>query len=458
MIRLLKIHKSADMREMMPSNAAQLFASRRQPRLAQRVSEAEGFAQICSIGDFLDYCPHPFTASWPFTPYLKLFDIQELPGTKTIRIIGALSADKKALKDFIKHTPSPALSNHLHFVSEKKLLTPLEEGQWMWLPKGELVRELLVQWWRSQLKKRNFHFISTPSCASTPSLLHRHRECYLKTGYDNLAEIAYLSVPENSNEGNGLFEPQSAFSDRLTCFFLMENFLQSCISSLQFILEIPKILGFEFQIVLGLSTAKGSRQDGAARAQRQSLLRAALEKAGLKYAVEKTSAIRSEMQIELRLLDALGRSWSGPFISIIPTEIKEPALVCSAFGMMERLVGLIVERYSGNLPLWLAPEQVRLIALSNDAEQYAGRVQHRLKNEGIRSEVDSEASTLGHRLYRAISDSIPFTAIVGDREVSAQTLTVRVHGVQEEECMDVDALCERIHKTMNVGVESESQN
>src|SRR5438045_787379 len=121
---------------------------------------------------------------------------------------------------------------------------------------------------------------------------------------------------------------------------------------------------------------------------------AVLEKSGLNYVVENDYKSGSEARIEVKLADALGRFWSGPFMAV-PVHAQTPTLICSMFGTMERLVGLILEHYQGILPLWLAPEQARLIPLSEEASRYASQIHRTLENEGIRCEIDTQDTDLG---------------------------------------------------------------
>ena len=134
----------------------------------------------------------------------------------------------------------------------------------------------------------------------------------------------------------------------------------------------------------------------------------------------------------------------GPMQGLVPLHTQGHALVCSMFGTMERFIGLALERYQGALPLWLAPEQARLIPLSKGARRYASQIHRTLKNEGIRSEIDTQDTELGSRLYQAIAQKIPFAVIMGDRELHTGDLVVRMHGSQQEERMNVDALCKCI--------------
>jgi threonyl-tRNA synthetase len=321
---------------------------------------------------------------------------------------------------------------------EQKLFLPLNEGHWLWLPKGESVRQLLLAQWKRITCREKFNCISTADGES--SLEDLHRECFLKTGVDKLAEIARIPQPIENTACEGLFETQSGFSDRLTQFCNEENFLQSCISSLHFILEMPRILGFEFQLILGLSSAKGAR-----RKQVGEVLKAALEKSSLEYTTEKTYNVGSEAQIEVRLPDALGRLWKGPYISV-STQTDMLTLSCSLFGTMERFVALVLERSAGQLPLWLTPEQVRLIPLTEKAGRYTAQVQQSLESAGIRSTIDGRSNALGSRLYQAIAEKVPFAVIVGNREVEAEELVVKALGSHKDERMNSDALKERIER------------
>jgi threonyl-tRNA synthetase len=441
MQRLLKANVRLKKREMLASNAAEFFASRSQNGLAEKLSTLDGLATICEINDFFDYCPYDFSLEWPFPPQIKLIETEEIEheGQPAIRIIGALATDKQALKALLK-APSPIASNHRKFAVEQKLLIPLEDGHWAWLPKGELLRQILLAEWQKIIVKEKFHTVSTycpDHREDGTALLRCHQEVFSQTKICNLAEVAYFSFENDTSSQEGLFETKTGFTDRLTLFCTEENFLQSCISYLHFILEMPRILGFEYQLTLGQSTAK--------RTKYYRILQEILEKKGLKYVVEKNYRSGSEAWIEVKCADAMGRLWSGPFMSV-PEKMQVPTLVCSLLGTMERLVGLMLEQNTGVLPLWIAPEQVRLLLLSDEARPYAERVQCALENKGVRSVIDEQKGDLGSRLYQAIMEKIPFAVILGDREMRAETLVVRALGSKKEERMDVDALASRIRE------------
>lgn len=459
MIRMFKERPQIKKREMLASNAAELFISRSQPLLAEMLQEIPGLVSICEIKDFLDFCPYLFSSHWPSTLHIKLFDADHISSQEhsITRIIGAVSEDKQTLKTLLK-APSPISLKHTRFAIEEKLFLSQDDGHWIWQPKGEVMKQLLLQRWRSLIAAEGFATISTLCPLYTDpeaSLLRMHRECHLKSNVNKLAEIAYFPHAIEGDASEGLFHTKMGFSDRLIQFSSEENFLQTCISSLRFILEMPKILGFEFQLTLGgFSTGKraqGSKKEHSKLNGRR-IFQTALERSGLNYTVEHDAADEDrsayEAWIEVKLPDALGRLWRGPFMSI-PAQAQTPMLVCSVFGTMERLVGLILERYAGMLPMWLAPEQVRLILISEEARCYTERVHRTLEHEGIRSIVDDHSADLKSRLYQAIAEKIPFAVIIGNREWQAENLVVRTLGSQQEERMNVDALCNRIRCESN---------
>ena len=460
MVQLYREQKEITIREMVPSNASAYFSSTRQRALATRMKEIEGgLVQMCQFGHFMDYCPHPFVKTWPFKPFFTLFEIDNLPGQGT-RIIGALFPDKNELKAFVKEIPSLNAFNHVRLSQEASLLAPLEDNVWLWLPQGEIIRETLVSWWKKEITKQSFHLVSTPFSLIDAghkgiehAILSCHQACFEHSGHAKLAEIAYLSNEKNSTSVNALLEPTGFFSDRLTLFCHEEFFLQTCISSLQSILKMPRILGFEFHVVLGLSTARGS-QHGGKRKEKYQACRKALESLALEYVEETSYRTDSEVWIEIKIADALGRYWSGPSISVPSFSTgkgTKASLTCSMFGAMERLVALLLEKTAGIIPLWLAPEQVRFIVMSEKAKAYAETLRRKLLDGGIRCGIDAGTTELRERLHRTLQEKIPYVICVGENELKTQTLPVRMLGAKQEERMSIEALCEVI-KTVNVGV------
>src|SRR4029077_8220703 len=123
-----------------------------------------------------------------------------------------------------------------------------------------------------------------------------------------------------------------------------------------------------------------------ARSKGQALLRQALEKVGIDYVVEKNYRVGILASVEVRFADSLGRGWTGPFLSVPE---KGSMLIRSTFGSLERLTALLLEKRGGWLPLLLAPEQVRILVASSNAESYADQVFETLRTHGVRATFES---------------------------------------------------------------------
>ena len=156
-------------------------------------------------------------------------------------------------------------------------------------------------------------------------------------------------------------------------------------------------------------------------------------------------------RIEIRLVDALGREWTGPAVGFdfrVPEclglryqgaddEMHTPLmLVRSTFGSIERFVAILVEHYAGRFPLWLAPEQVRILPVAERHLNYAQTVCQRLVQEGIRATVDVRRENLGFRIHAFEEAKVPFVVVIGDREESRRVLAVR-QSLQEKQVNDV---------------------
>ncbi len=460
MVQLYRQNNPLVLKEMVPSNAVAFFNSIRQKHLAQQMKELEGgLAQLCQLGHFVDYCPYPFIQSWPFKPFFTLFEI--LPGKRT-RIIGAVFSDKNELKAFTKNLPALQRVNHSHLCTEMQLMMPLNENRWMWLPQGETLRTILLKFWRQELVKQKFQFLSSPHASpgkKTPEQLvfSHHQACFELTGQARLAEILYLSNKKHEGSANALLESAEYFTDRFTFFCDDEIFLQTCISSLQSILKMPRILGFELQIVLGSSTAKGHRSKEK-RKEIYQVLRKALELSSLEYIEEIDYRPDCEAWIEIRIEDALGRLWNGPFIGVPSLSTgKGKQAFCSMFGAMERFVALLLEKTEGVLPVWLAPEQVRLVVVNKEGAIFARTLHDKLVSEGIRASIDEQPIELRASLHQTVREKVPYVICVGEKDVTASTFPVRKWGAKQEERMTLEALCEVI-KTVNWEWDSELQN
>lgn len=349
--------------EMMPMNAADLMMHQKQPLVAARLRRFGGTtAQMCKIGVMADFCPEEFSteSNLGFFKLIEGIDLQD-PDKKHVRIVGALAEDKAELKGIVKQG-LPSKKGHMTRVSSMKLLQPLDEmGAWAWLPKGLMLREAFCAIWNRECVKKNVTLVSTPYSflpLEDPIAVRGYFESLASAGLSRAAELLWSSNEAEEGEGEGLFSTHVSYSDRGYLICAPEKLLEETISFLQFILKIPKILGFEFEIVLSVSCAGNQGK----RKKASTLLEQALKTSGLEYTVCKVYSKGEHARIELLIPDALGRKWPGPFMSY--PELARDAtcgevLVFSAFGSLERLIALLLENQERAVPFEELLEQVR---------------------------------------------------------------------------------------------------
>ncbi|MGC2595301.1 MAG: His/Gly/Thr/Pro-type tRNA ligase C-terminal domain-containing protein [Rhabdochlamydiaceae bacterium] len=442
--------------EMMPSNAAELMRHHHQTIVAEQLKQIQrATVEMGQIGDFIAFFPQTLMKGLSI-PFFKVLegDSREVSVGKATRIIGAACDDKETLKQIAKQ-PSISSQSHLKLAPAIDFCAPMgEEGMWYWCPKGEQVRQQWIEWWRAECVKQNFDLIASPTPfidkGGEESISHSHREYFLRFGKEKIAEMALISNGDYSDLSLGLFSPKTFFGDRIHRFCSDEKLLEECISSLPFILKIPKILGFKFEIVLSVSSEGAKR----AKAKGALLLRQVLEKTGLDYTLEKEYRVGTLASIDIQIADSLGRRWTGPFLRIPDIAMpigKGSMVILSAFGSLERMCALLLEKNQGWLPFWLAPQQVRILVANDKTDLYAKRVYETLNTQGFRVAIESGKEPLKARLYRAIVEKVPYILLLGEREERGEVLTIRTYGGSEEQTLSLDEFCIRLKREMGSG-------
>ena len=192
----------------------------------------------------------------------------------------------------------------------------------------------------------------------------------------------------------------------------------------------------------------------------QAIINAAKDK-GLNFVIEEGEAAFYGPKLDFMVKDALGRSWQLGTIQVdynLPerfnltykgsdNEMHRPVMIHRApFGSMERFVAILLEHTGGNFPLWLMPEQVSILSLSEKYENYAEKVLNLLENDEIRALVDNRNETIGKKIREAEMNKIPYMLIVGEQEAKDGTVAVRKHGEGDLGTMTVEAFSKLIQE------------
>lgn len=336
--------------EMVPSNAMGLLRSRGLVALAEQVgSSEEKLIELIQLGDFA--APFPFALPAVFSAsHFRLIEAFSI-GSSQVRVVG-VAGDKQEVKALLKQ-PLPSSFAHRCLIETQELFTYLPpEEAWVWRPKGEKLRAEWIEWWKQTCAQHAVSVIATPA-----PFLHKGDEaaltaCHLHymqaTGEHRTAELAQVAIDEVVEEG--LLSPRVAWVDRVYILTPCEKLVDELISSLQFILQIPKILGFEYEVIVSLSGGGSKKRREVSLAA----VRKALQVLRIQATEEKRKDLTGVISVELSVLDALGRGWTGPFLKVIcsGSALKEErVIVRSVFGSLERFVALLLERRERGLSL-----------------------------------------------------------------------------------------------------------
>ena len=220
---------------------------------------------------------------------------------------------------------------------------------------------------------------------------------------------------------------------------------------------------FGFELDFEVSTRPTERLgDDAIWDRAEATLKRALDRKQIPYRIDEGGGAFYGPKIDIKFRDAIGRLWQGPTIQLdfnLPDRFEleytgpdnrphRPAMIHRAiYGTLERFIGNLIEHFAGAFPVWLAPEQVRVIPISDAQAEAAHKLASRLKGAGLRVHVDARGETLNYRIREGELQKVPYMAVLGQREVEADSLALRVRGAgKKQEVMPVSAFIERIRE------------
>jgi threonyl-tRNA synthetase len=222
---------------------------------------------------------------------------------------------------------------------------------------------------------------------------------------------------------------------------------------------LRETFGFEYRLDLATRPEKKIGDDAQWEVA-EVALRRALERKQLTFGLDEGGGAFYGPKIDVKLRDAIGREWQGTTIQLdyqLPERFQleytgadnrghRPVMIHRAiFGTIERFVGCLIEHFAGAFPVWLAPEQVRVIPITEEQADAASAVTDRLAVAGIRAALDDRNDTLNYRIRDAELMKVPFMAVVGKREVADGTVAVRARGAtKKQEVIAVDRFEERV--------------
>jgi threonyl-tRNA synthetase len=274
-----------------------------------------------------------------------------------------------------------------------------------------------------------------------------------------LSELGTIYRHERLGTLHGLLRIRGGTMDDAHIVCTADQLVDEILNVFDLTLEIHRTFGFS-EPVVNLSTRPGDMAigDEAMWTQATDTLRAALERSGLEYSVAEGEGAFYGPKVDFHFRDAIGRLWQLTTVQCdfaLPERFDmeymgednqrhRPVMVHRAIlGTIERFVGVLIEHYAGAFPLWLAPEQVRVVPVADRHAEEAHGLASRLRQHGLRAEVDDSRETVPKKVRAAQVMKVPYTLVMGDREIEAGTVAVRDREGHEVRGVPLDVFLER---------------
>ena len=455
-------------------------------------------------GDFIDLCRGPHVESSAEIGAVKLLSVAgsyfrgDENNKMLQRIYGTAFATAEDLKEYLNRIEEAAKRDHRKLGTELELFGFSEQigpGLVLWHPKGALIRHLVETAWKEEHYKNGYQLLYTPHIGQSvlwgtsghldfyhdgmyspmqidekdyyakPMNCPFHIEVYRSRlrSYRELplrwAELGTVYRYEKSGSLHGLMRVRGFTQDDAHIICTPESIEEEIAEVLRFSLYINRMFGFtDIKPYLATRPAKAVGEPER-WAKAIDSLEKAVAKAGLECEVDEGGGAFYGPKIDLKIKDAIGREWQTTTIQFdfnLPERFDmtyigadgqkhRPYMVHRALlGSLERFFGILVEHYAGAFPLWLAPEQARILPVSDKLVDQAMAIRDEMRKAGFRVEVDPQAAGLGAKIREARSARLPYIFVLGDREAAEGTLAVRSRREGELGAMKIAEIIEKM--------------
>ncbi len=492
--------------EFSKPEALRLFRELGQELKVELIEEKGGETVTCyRQAHFIDFCLGPHVPSTGYIQNFRLLSVSGVywkgdeKGKQLQRIYGTAFFDKKALKGYLRLVEEAKNRDHRKLGSELDLFSfneSLGAGMILWHPKGGTVRRLIEDYWHEEHIRDDYDFLYTPHFAKLdvwrqsghtefyeamyPPLLIDEVEYELKPmncpfhimvyksrprSYRELplrwAELGTVYRYERSGVLHGLMRVRGFTQDDAHIFCSRDQLEEEIKKVIALALRLLRTFGFtEFDVFLSTRPDKYAGAEADWEEATQSL-RQAMESTDLAFQLDEGQGVFYGPKIDIKIRDALRRSWQCTTIQLDfnlserfdlhyvgqDGKLHRPFLVHRALlGSLERFFGVLIEHYNGNFPVWLAPIQVIILPIADRHNDYARSLDRKFKDGGIRSSVDLRREKVGYKIRDAETQKIPMILIVGDKEVSQGTTSLRIHTVGDKGQINPDEFLEKIRE------------
>ena len=485
--------------------AIQAMEEREEPYKIELLNELPEDEEISFYrqGEYLEMCAGPHVA---YTSAVRAFKLLSVAGAywrgdeknkMLTRIYGTSFPNEELLEEYLNRLEEAKKRDHRKLGKELGLFALLEEGPGFpfFLPKGLILKNLLIDYWRKIHAREGYMEISTPV------MLNRqlwetsgHWEHYMDKMYTTLIDgedfaikpmscpggmLVYKTEPrsyrefpmriselglihrnEKSGTLHGLMRVRCCTQDDAHIFMRTEQIQDEIKGIVRLIDEVYSTFGFKYHVELSTRPENSIGSDEDWKMATDSLTNA-LEDLKLQYIINEGDGAFYGPKIDFHLEDSIGRTWQCGTIQLdfqLPQRFEaeyigedgnkhRPIMIHRVvFGSIERFMGILIEHFAGKFPLWLSPVQVKILPISDKFIGYAKEIQSHLQKEGLRCEIDGRSEKIGFKIRTAQLEKVPYMLIAGEKEVKAGSVSVRRRDGGDLGSMTIDSLLEALLK------------
>ncbi len=484
--------------------ALRLFQEKGQELKVELIEEKGNKEVTCyKQGSFVDFCLGPHVPSSGHIKHFKLLSVSgaywkgDEKGKQLQRIYGTSFFKKKDLDTYLTLVEEAKKRDHRKLGAELDLFSfneNLGAGLVLWHPKGATVRHVIENYWWEEHMKDDYGFLYTPHLAKLdvwrksghtefydamyPPILSegieyevRPMNCPFHIMIYNSRQRSYRDLPlrwaemgtvyryERSGVLHGLLRVRGFTQDDAHIFCRADQLEEEIKKVIILALRLLKTFGFEdYDVFLSTCPEKhvGKLEDWDKATQ---ALKEALKQTGLEFREDEGEGVFYGPKIDIKVKDALNRSWQCTTIQLDfnlaerfqlryvgeDGKFHSPFLIHRALlGSLERFFGLLIEHYKGNFPFWIAPVQVIIIPIADRHNDYASTLDKKFKENGLRSQIDLRREKVGYKIRDAEIQKIPILLIVGDKEVTNGTASLRIHTIGDRGEIIIDEFLEKL--------------
>ena len=504
MKKIVKENPEIERFELPPAEATALMEEKAEPYKVELIAEHAGKGEHISFykqGEFTELCAGPHLMSIATVKAFKLTNTTgaywrgDAQNKMLCRVYGTAFPKASMLEAHLQMLEEAKKRDHRKLGKELELFTIMEEGPGFpfFLPKGMILKNQLIDYWRQIHTAAGYQEISTPIILSRKlwersghwdhykenmyttviddedfaikpmncpggilvykNKMHSYKDLPLRMG-----ELGIVHRHELSGALHGLMRVRCFTQDDAHIFMTREQIKDEIKGVVQLIDSVYSTFGFKYHIELSTQPedSMGAKEDWDIATQ---ALRDAITELGYDFEVNEGDGAFYGPKLDFHLTDCLGRTWQCGTIQLdfqLPERFEleyvgadgekhRPIMIHRVvFGSIERFIGILTEHFAGAFPTWLAPVQVKLLPIADRHVDYLNTVKAKLEAAGIRCEVDDRSEKIGFKIRSAQMEKVPYMLVAGDKDIEAGTVSVRSRKDGDEGASSLEDFIARI--------------